>query len=843
MDKLLKPDRFDVEPESDGAEEQWLHWYQTFTNFLEECDSNATNEKKPTLKVCGLTAAKVGRYSEEDSKFIKEETERLLKEGIIEPSTSPWRAQVLVVKGETKKKRMCIDYSQTINRFTQLDAYPLPRVEDVVNKVSKFSVFSTIDLKSAYHQIQIENEERIYAAFEACGRLYQFCRIPFGVTNGVSCFQREIDSIIQKEGLECTVAYLDDVTVGGRNKDEHDTNLNKFLDVAKKYNLTLNMEKCSFAQDKIHLLGYVITKNEIRPDPDRLQPLLKLPPPHDGQSLRRTMGMFAHYSDFIKSFSEKIQPLSSTKSFPLSEEAINSFNELKNEIVTATKAPIQNDIPFTVETDASEFAIGSTLSQAGRPVAFYSKTLSKSEKNHSSVEKEAQAIVESVKKWRHYLIGRPFLLITDQRSVSFMFDNKRFGKIKNEKIQRWRLELSCFKYDIVYRPGKENGVADTMSRLCGTICGRPNLNDIHTSLCHPGVTRFYHWIRSKNLPFSLEEVRRTTAQCRICAELKPRFCKYEGTLIKATAPFERLNLDFKGPIPSATQNKYILTVVDEYSRYPFAFPCRDMTSSTVIEKLKEMFTIFGMPSFIHSDRGTSLMSDELKSFLQTHGVASSHSSAYNPRGNGQVERFNGTIWKTVMLALRTQDLPVKYWESVLPEALHSIRSLLCTSTNTTPHELMFKHPRRSYYGGSVPSWLSQPGPVLLRKHNRPSKYDSLVEEVELIQANPGYAHVKLPNGQEKTVSIRDLAPAPGQSSLETDYQLPETCGNEQVIQEPEVSFDQEQVENDSSGTLSDTNVPVEHANSSCKDSSSVPSKTHPQRIRQRPYYLKDYVSF
>ncbi|XP_054287982.1 uncharacterized protein LOC129003710 [Macrosteles quadrilineatus] len=716
MDKLLKPDRFDVEPESDGAEEQWLHWYQTFTNFLEECDSNATNEKehssvevsfggkKPTLKVCGLTAAKVApvhvfsnltldcrpiavksrRYSEEDSKFIKEETERLLKE-------------------------------------------------------------------------------------------------------------------------------------------------------AKKYNLTLNMEKCSFAQDKIHLLGYVITKNEIRPDPDRLQPLLKLPLPHDGQSLRRTMGMFAHYSDFIKSFSEKIQPLSSTKSFPLSEEAINSFNELKNEIVTATKAPIQNDIPFTVETDASEFAIGSTLSQAGRPVAFYSKTLSKSEKNHSSVEKEAQAIVESLKKWRHYLIGRPFLLITDQRSVSFMFDNKRFGKIKNEKIQRWRLELSCFKYDIVYRPGKENGVADTMSRLCGTICGRPNLNDIHTSLCHPGVTRFYHWIRSKNLPFSLEEVRRTTAQCRICAELKPRFCKYEGTLIKATAPFERLNLDFKGPIPSATQNKYILTVVDEYSRYPFAFPCRDMTSSTVIEKLKEMFTIFGMPSFIHSDRGTSLMSDELKSFLQTHGVASSHSSAYNPRGNGQVERFNGTIWKTVMLALRTQDLPVKYWESVLPEALHSIRSLLCTSTNTTPHELMFKHPRRSYYGGSVPSWLSQPGPVLLRKHNRPSKYDSLVEEVELIQANPGYAHVKLPNGQEKTVSIRDLAPAPGQSSLETDYQLPETCGNEQVIQEPEVSFDQEQVENDSSGTLSDTNVPVEHANSSCKDSSSVPSKTHPQHCADLNY--------
>lgn len=122
-----------------------------------------------------------------------------------------------------------------------------------------------------------------------------------------------------------------------------------------------------------------------------------------------------------------------------------------------------------MEADASEFTIGSTLSQAGRSVAFYFKMLSKSEKNHSFDEKEAQAVVKSLKRWRHYLMIRLFQLITEQKSVSFMFDNKRFGKVQNQKIQRWLLELSCFKYNITYRAGKENGVAETMSRLCGSI--------------------------------------------------------------------------------------------------------------------------------------------------------------------------------------------------------------------------------------------------------------------------------------------------------------------------------------------------------------------------------------
>ncbi|KAF2890057.1 hypothetical protein ILUMI_16116, partial [Ignelater luminosus] len=174
--------------------------------------------------------------------------------------------------------------------------------------------------------------------------------------------------------------------------------------------------------------------------------------------------------------------------------------------------------------------------------------------------------------------------------------------------------------------------------------------------------------------------------------LKPRFNKHQGTLIKSTTAFERLNIDFKEPLPTKTRNSYILTVIDEYSRFPFAIPCPDTTSSTVIKSLTQIFNMYETPAYIHSDRGTSFISQEVKNFLTTNGIASSRTTPYNPQGNGQAERYNGIIWKTVQLALKNRNLPVSHWEDVLNESLYSIRSLLCTAINETPHERMFKFP-------------------------------------------------------------------------------------------------------------------------------------------------------
>ena len=185
-------------------------------------------------------------------------------------------------------------------------------------------------------------------------------------------------------------------------------------------------------------------------------------------------------------------------------------------------------------------AVSATLNQNGKPVAFYSRSLSKCEQAHSSVEKEATAIVEAVRKWSHLLTGKRFQIVTDQRSVSFMYDNKNRGKIKNAKILRWRIELSQYQYEIVYRAEKLNTAADTLSRAYCASLSFSTLYEIHAGLCHPGVTRTYHFVKSKNLPFSLEDVRKMISNCRICAEIKPCFFKPPEThLIKATQPMER----------------------------------------------------------------------------------------------------------------------------------------------------------------------------------------------------------------------------------------------------------------------------------------------------------------
>ena len=714
---------------------------------------------------CKPVAVKSRKQTNVNSKFIKEEVQKLLKEGIIKPSTSPWRAQVLVTKDDdTHKKRMVIDYKQTINRFTELDAYPIPDVEKMVRDISEYSWFSTFDLKSAYHQVPMREDEQKYTAFEADGGLWEFTRVPFGLTNGVSKFQRTVDNLTEREQLQATFPFMDNVTVCGRTLEELKENEARFREMCRKYNLTLNEDKSVTNVQVLPILGYLVSHGEIKPDPERLLPLRNLAPPVDLVSQRRVVGMFAYYSRWIPRYSEKIRPLSTNETFPLQAESLNAFQSLREEIAAATLITPVEGVQLEVETDASDYAIAATLNQLGRPVAFFSRTLNKSEHHQPPVEKEACAIVEAVQKWRHYLQGRHFKLTTDQRSVAFMYDQKRPGtKIKNDKIMRWCTELSPYSFDIVYRPGPENKAADALSRhVCSALlCSTNVLKELHDALCHPGITRLNHYAKTKNIPCSVEDIRNITSSCQTCLKLKPNFHKSSGNLIKATQPFERINIDFKGPLPTVSCNKYILTIVDEFSRFPFAFPCRDMTSETVIKCLIQLFSLFGMPGFVHSDRGPSLISEELRTFLNSRGIATSRTSSYNPRGNGQVERYNGIIWSTVSLALESRGLAQCHWEQVLSDALHSIRSLLCTATNATPHERLFGYQRRSASGHSVPSWLSSADRAYLRKHVRQSKFDPLVEEVEILHANPQYVHVRLPSGVESTVSIRDVAPVSG----------------------------------------------------------------------------------
>ena len=252
--------------------------------------------------------------------------------------------------------------------------------------------------------------------------------------------------------------------------------------------------------------------------------------------------------------------------------------------------------------------------------------------------------------------------------------------------------------------------------------------------------------------------------------LSPQFHRgVNNTLINATRLMERLSRDFKGPLPSSSNNKYLFIVIDEHSRFPFAFPGKEMTSLVVINCLDKLFTSCGTPCFVHSDNGPAFVSSEFRGYLLNRGIASSKSSIYHPSGNGQVKKCVGIVWKAIKLCLKMLKLPVSHWELVLDNALHAIRSLLCVATNVTPHERFFSYQRRSSTRDSLPSWLTNSRKAYVKRFVRLSKNDSLVDEVELIYINLTYANTHYCNGREATVSIRDLAPNP-QSAVDNALQ-------------------------------------------------------------------------
>ena len=200
---------------------------------------------------------------------------------------------------------------------------------------------------------------------------------------------------------------------------------------------------CTYSSDCISLLGYQIYDRTLRPDPEHVRTLLGIPVPKSKTELSRAIGFFAYYAKWLPRFSCKVKPLVESRTFPLNENAVRCFYQLKSELADATLASVDEIALLTLQTNASDVAVSAVLQQNGRPVAFWSRTLNSNKKRYASVKKEAAAIVEAVRQWLHYLLRRKFT-ITDQNSVAFMFGNSRRNKIKNDKIMQWRMELNQY---------------------------------------------------------------------------------------------------------------------------------------------------------------------------------------------------------------------------------------------------------------------------------------------------------------------------------------------------------------------------------------------------------------
>ena len=392
----------------------------------------------------------------------------MLEQGVIEPSTSPWAAGIVLVKKKDGSTRFCVDYRK-LNAATIKDSYPLPRIDESLDHLSGASLFSTLDMCSGYWQVEVDPKDKPKTAFATKRGLFQFRVMPFGLCNAPATFERLVETILSGLQWEICLVYLDDIIVIAKSFDEMMLNLETIFSRLRAAGLKLKSSKCLLFSETVEYLGHIISKQGVVTDPKKIETVRDWPEPCNVTEVRSFLGLCSYYRRFIKDFASIAKPLhkltEKSKGFVWTSQCQDSFETLKS-MLTNTPILAFPDFsePFILDTDASDGAIGAVLSQIQdgneKVIAYASRSLTKSERNYCVTKKELLAIVTFVKYFRHYLYGKKFTIRTDHSSLRWLL------KFKNPEGQlaRWLEVLSLYDMTIEHRAGTKHRNADALSR-------------------------------------------------------------------------------------------------------------------------------------------------------------------------------------------------------------------------------------------------------------------------------------------------------------------------------------------------------------------------------------------
>ncbi|KAL3973851.1 tissue factor pathway inhibitor [Sarotherodon galilaeus] len=385
---------------------------------------------------------------------VSAELSRLLKAGIIERiDAAEWVSPLVVARKRKRELRLCVDLREP-NKSIIADCHPLPHMEDLFSELAGATHYSQIDL--TYHQLPLHPESRKLTAFITHEGLFQFTRVPFGLAPAPSAFQKMIQTVLKD--LPGVRNYLDDIIVYGTSKEVHDTRLQAVLQRLRDVGLQINTGKSSFCHQH-HLTA-----------------IAEAPAPKDMAALRSFLGLTSWFSKFIPDYATLVEPLRQLLKTDMkvelqwNEAAHESFSNLKKLLLKSPALAVYDpDLLAFITTDASDYGLGAVLTQlhpdqVERVVAFASRTLSPAERKYSTTEKEALACVWAVERWRTYVWGRRFTLRTDHQALTTLLSTKGMNRA-GMRIARWSARLMCFQYDVQYRPGVQNVMADCLSRV------------------------------------------------------------------------------------------------------------------------------------------------------------------------------------------------------------------------------------------------------------------------------------------------------------------------------------------------------------------------------------------
>lgn len=711
------------------------------------------------------------RLSCSEREKVKRIIDDLCTNGIIRESESEYASPIIVVPKKNGELRLCVDY-RALNKKTYKDKYPMPLIEDQVDSLSGQKYFTTLDLASGYHQIPIAENSKHLTAFVTQDGHYEYNRMPFGLCNAPAVFQRLIHKVLSTKKIPGVLAYMDDIIIASKTTAEGLENLRNVLDALREAGLTLNLSKCHFFCTTIEYLGYEISSLGVKPGQKKVDAVASFKKPDNVHEVRQFIGLASFFRRFVPGFASIARPLTSltkaNEKWIWGDAQEKAFHTIKKILISRPVLTIYNpDYLTDLHTDASQIGIGGILMQRPdeksplRAVAYFSRQTTSGERHFHSYELETLAVVASLNRFRNYLLGIEFKVVTDCNAVRQTWTKRDLVP----RIARWWLQAQEFNFSIEYRPGTQMNHVDALSR---NPVDQPNaentptlnmlkisktttLNDVQLTdpqlvhlkcilnnscteakevkndyalkdgkiyrkvgdslkwvvpsdarwkVCHMCHDECGHMAFEKTFDkikqtywFSgmTSFVRKYVRACIPCAYAKQPAGKKEGFLFpipKTPVPFHSVHIDHLGPfVKSKLGNTYILGIIDGYTKFIVLRPVRNTKSKTSIGVLRDVFSIFGAPKLLISDRGTSFTSNEFAEFAQQLEIKHIKNAVAMPRANGQIERYNRTILAS--LAALTHSHNDKEWDVHLNTVQWSLNNTLNKGIGKTPSEVVF----------------------------------------------------------------------------------------------------------------------------------------------------------
>ena len=730
--------------------------YQDFGDLFKEKEGEAAlPEHKPWDHeipiVDGKTATHYGGLiplSKKEEDFLKDYIEKHLAKGFIRPSRSSISHGVLFAPKKDGSLRPCIDYRK-LNDITQKNRYPLPRIDELQDRLLGAKWFTAIDIRDAYYRIRIKEGEEWKTAFRTRFGHYEYQVMPFGLTNAPASFQELINDTIREYLDIFALAYLDDILIFSTTYKEHVQHVRMVLQKLREKDLPVKLSKCEFHKHSIGFLGYIVSDQGIGPDPSKVEAVKDWPKPRNVKDIQAFLGLVNYYRKFIEGFSGIATPLTklTCKDTPFiwNHDCEEAFKELKHRLATAPILAIFDpEREAILETDASDYAIGACLTQKGedkklRTVAYYSRKMTGPELNYDIHDKELLAVVEALREWRVYLEGTvtPVQIYTDHKNLLYWTTTKQL----NRRQVRWAETLASYSFKINHVRGTENGRADALSRrpdyLEGSKPGaasilqqegdvlvyqKPSIpmlahveiqlneqqkidviRDRHDQKMagHQGIAKTLELItRDFTWPKMRQDITTYIGQCDTCAKAKHSRHKPYGLLQSAPAPeqpWSTVALDFITKLPlskeplTGIEYDSILVIVDSLTKFAYLEPYKEASTAEDLAYIfnKVVIARHGIPDRLVLDRDKLFTSQFWQSLMDQMGTKQKLSTSYHPQTDGQTERTNQTIEQYLRCYLNYEQ---DNWVKLLPMAQFAFNNS-ASVTGISPFYANFgKHP-------------------------------------------------------------------------------------------------------------------------------------------------------